>query len=246
MNSLVLFPYEVTGEKAAQLAGERAKLACLQHELAPGVTTKVSVWGGRRGVAEVKSASHSAVDLILNLTLDPLNRVPIDLIVSVPRPQTVKKIIQFAASAGIRSLHFVQTYNTDKSYLSSRTLRESEIQEEIRKSLEQVYDSLPVPVFIHRSFREFVAERLQNWNAPYDIKLIADTCDARTLKEIVGNKSIGGGVIAIGPELGWTDGERELFGKEGFIPVSLGPRMLRVEHAAMVLTAQLMDRFCCV
>ena len=39
-------------------------------------------------------------------------------------------------------------------------------------------------------------------------------------------------VIAIGPESGWTDAELSDFKDAGFETLSLGERILRVEHAA--------------
>ena len=44
-------------------------------------------------------------------------------------------------------------------------------------------------------------------------------------------------VILTGPEGGWTDRERLLAGREGWKPVSLGPRILRAETAAIAALA---------
>jgi 16S rRNA (uracil1498-N3)-methyltransferase len=43
--------------------------------------------------------------------------------------------------------------------------------------------------------------------------------------------------IAVGPEGGWTGEEEALFDAEGWKPVSLGPRILRAETAAMTAMA---------
>jgi 16S rRNA (uracil1498-N3)-methyltransferase len=45
--------------------------------------------------------------------------------------------------------------------------------------------------------------------------------------------------ILTGPEGGWTDRERMLAGREGWKPVSLGPRILRAETAALAALAVL-------
>ncbi|MCU1272756.1 MAG: Ribosomal small subunit methyltransferase, partial [Bryobacterales bacterium] len=44
-------------------------------------------------------------------------------------------------------------------------------------------------------------------------------------------------VTLTGPEGGWTDRERVLAGREGWKPVSLGPRILRAETAAIAALA---------
>ena len=51
--------------------------------------------------------------------------------------------------------------------------------------------------------------------------------------------SAGGAVVAVGPEGGWSDREMEAFREAGFLPVRLGPRILRTETAAIVSTALL-------
>ncbi|HEX3940799.1 MAG TPA: RsmE family RNA methyltransferase, partial [Acidobacteriaceae bacterium] len=43
--------------------------------------------------------------------------------------------------------------------------------------------------------------------------------------------------MAVGPEGGWTAEEESLFAAEGWKPVSLGPRILRAETAAVAATA---------
>jgi 16S rRNA (uracil1498-N3)-methyltransferase len=44
-------------------------------------------------------------------------------------------------------------------------------------------------------------------------------------------------VVLIGPEGGWTRAEVELARTHGFVPVSLGPRVLRTETAAIAITS---------
>ena len=44
-------------------------------------------------------------------------------------------------------------------------------------------------------------------------------------------------LLAIGPEGGWTGEELEVFEKQGWLPASLGPTILRAETAAIAATA---------
>ena len=50
----------------------------------------------------------------------------------------------------------------------------------------------------------------------------------------------GGSVLAVGPEGGWTEAERQLAFDNGYAPVSLGPLILRVETAAVAALAVLL------
>ena len=47
-------------------------------------------------------------------------------------------------------------------------------------------------------------------------------------------------LVAIGPEGGWTDAEVALLEAHGFDRLSLGPRILRTDTAAIALLARLM------
>lgn len=50
-------------------------------------------------------------------------------------------------------------------------------------------------------------------------------------------RDAGSYVVLIGPEGGWTGAEVELARTHGFVPVSLGPRVLRTETAAIAITS---------
>ena len=50
--------------------------------------------------------------------------------------------------------------------------------------------------------------------------------------------------LFVGPEGGWTDGERRAAADAGWIPVSLGPLVLRAETAATAALAIVMNAWC--
>jgi 16S rRNA (uracil1498-N3)-methyltransferase len=50
-------------------------------------------------------------------------------------------------------------------------------------------------------------------------------------------RDAGSYVVLIGPEGGWTGAEVELARTHGFVSVSLGPRVLRTETAAIAITS---------
>ena len=52
---------------------------------------------------------------------------------------------------------------------------------------------------------------------------------------------VAGVVVQVGPEGGWSAAEREARLATGALPVSLGPRTLRVETAAVLAVAQVLE-----
>ncbi len=80
---------------------------------------------------------------------------------------------------------------------------------------------------------------LKPWATRPALKLIFwETCDV-PLTSIAWESPDQDVVMVIGPEGGITDLEVAVAVQAGFIPVSLGPTILRVEHAALVAMAQL-------
>lgn len=75
------------------------------------------------------------------------------------------------------------------------------------------------------------------WNAPtvnrFPLKIIAHP-QGKTLAEIEISNSL---IAAVGPEGGFSDAEVETAQEHGWIPVSLGERILRTETAAMAIAA---------
>jgi RsmE family RNA methyltransferase len=49
-------------------------------------------------------------------------------------------------------------------------------------------------------------------------------------------------VLAVGPERGWSDRERELLEKAGFLRLSLGERALRTETACVAAAALILEK----
>lgn len=238
VNSLLLFPAEELSGGRFELRGHRAQYAFERHELAPGLELSVIVYGSRRGKGLIVSSGPELVEIDARLDAPPPPRSETRLIAAVPRPQTVKKILQLACLAGIRSVSFLASENGVKSYLQSKSLEADAILSEIVMGLEQANDPIPPEVAIHRYaprfFRETLAQRPEG-----ALGLVADQrAGSRGLEHYRLERADAPVYLAIGPEAGWSESELGSFVKLGFEAVSLGPRLLRVETAASFLTAQ--------
>jgi 16S rRNA (uracil1498-N3)-methyltransferase len=75
---------------------------------------------------------------------------------------------------------------------------------------------------------------------PADLRLIPHLCgDRKTLTEALGRQTSGSILVLIGPEGDFTDAEVRLALQYGFVPVSLGPQVLRVDTAAIAVAGYL-------
>lgn len=245
MNRLIVLQDELIAENKACLSGARLERVLENHDLKPGLTIAAALLGGKRGRATVAQLSKEKLTLELNLSETPLPRTRIEIIVAVPRPQTVKKVLQTAAAAGLEKVHFIRSEKIVKSYLQSKTLEEQNIQLEVIKGLEQSGDSLAPEVKIHRFFKPFIREylpsRLAENSLQNSLRLIADTRaeDQLGTEAVQGCSLTSTAFVAIGPERGWNPYEVEQFLKLGFHSFNLGERVFRVETALAYLLGQL-------
>ncbi|OMH39561.1 16S rRNA (uracil(1498)-N(3))-methyltransferase [Motiliproteus sp. MSK22-1] len=77
------------------------------------------------------------------------------------------------------------------------------------------------------------AEPLKDWisQVPGDLKLVLDPRSPHPLSSFEAPESV---ALLIGPEGGLSDDEVKLARGQGFLPISLGPRILRTETAPVV------------
>lgn len=238
VNSLIVLPEERQGSRAV-LLGERAAYVHTFHDLKAGLEVRAAELGGKIGSAKVLTTSSERLELELDLHTPPPPRSPVVLIVAVPRPQTVKKVVQAAAMLGARELILTRAERCVASYLQSKGLAEAALRNETIRGLEQACDSIPPKIQICRSFKkltdEILPERISETAPP--LLIVAhcqndSTTDLASLNSIEPDREV---ICALGPEAGWNDFEVDRFFELGFKPMQLGPRMLRVEVAMTYL-----------
>ena len=173
MNSLIVFPEEMKDAQLAILSGARAKEVLKLHELRPGIKIAASLLGHLRGKALVSEVSGEQVILQCEFINAPPKRQAIEIILAIPRPQTIKKVLNFCAVAGLEAVNFVLAENTQKSYLQSKSLKEEEIKRQIVLGLEQAYDCIPPRVAIFHRLKDFLDLRIASTRDHNCLRLIA-------------------------------------------------------------------------
>ena len=95
---------------------------------------------------------------------EPLN---VGVIAAISRPQSVKKVVRFCATAGVKSLHFVRSANGEKSYLQSKIFQPDRILREVVTGLEQGGGAHPPHVEMHGKFRPFMEDTFPSLQADF-------------------------------------------------------------------------------
>ena len=165
---------------------------------------------------------------------------PVDLILAVPRPKALRRILRLVATLGVRKLTLTNAWRVEKSYFASPVLEPEAIVRELLLGAEQGGTARLPEVTIERLFVPFI-ERLEadppagrRWVAHPAGEAIAD---GRPPTGRAGPRPRPT-LLAIGPEGGWIEDELGSFDRAGFRPVSLGPWVLTSEAAVAVAVGQ--------
>ncbi|MDQ3266527.1 MAG: 16S rRNA (uracil(1498)-N(3))-methyltransferase [Myxococcota bacterium] len=236
MNLLLVEPDEVSSDGTALLRGRRVKHAREVLAASAGDSLRVGLRDGRLGTATVLSLSPEALHLAITLGEAPPPRAEIDLLLAIPRPKALKKVLPAVASLGVDRIFLVNAARVEKSYFDSKVLAGEFVQELLSQGLEQARDTVAPRVELRERFRPFVEDEVRAL-APGATCLLAHPTSAARLQDVA--PKTGRTLLAIGPEGGWVPFEVELLEKAGFQGFSLGPRILRVEVAVPFLLGSL-------
>lgn len=237
MNTLLLTPEEAAGARdgRVRLAGDR-RVAHVRtvHRATVGAVLQAGVLGGRLGTARVVTLDERGLEIDLALEREPPPPLPLVLVLALPRPKVVRRVLQAVTTLGVKRLALIAAWRVEKSYWESPLLVDAAVREELVLGLEQAGDTVLPTVSLHRRFKPFVEDELPALAAG-SRRLVAHPHAAhacpRALREPV--------TLAIGPDGGFSDYEVGKLGAEGFHPVTLGPRLLRVEQAVSALVGRL-------
>jgi len=235
MNLLLLRPEQFQSESRVVLTPlQRAHVTnILKSEL--GDKLRVGLLNGDMGTAQLTSLDEKATVDILQLSTPPPPPLPLTLILALPRPQMIKRILQTVACMGVEKLCLIQTSKVEKSFWQSPSITDDAIREHLILGLEQgVATQLPLVEKFQR-FRPFVEDILPTFPSE-NHKLIAHPGPYTPCPRL---SSSDRAILTIGPEGGFTEKEVTYFIKEGFTPIQIGARILKVETAVTALLAKI-------
>ena len=231
MNLILLFPEDFASDDMVRLTGRRARHVHEVHRARVGDSLTVGRVNGPVGTGTVLSVEPDEVRLSVRLTEDPPTTTGLDLLLAMPRPKVLRRVLQSAASLGARRIVLVGAQRVEKSYFDTPFLEPTELERNLVLGLEQARDTALPEVVVRRRFRPFVEDELEvYWPRASCNRLLAHPAATRGLKDDDAGTAFSA-VLAIGPEGGWIPFELELLEAHGFRPFSLGPRILRVETA---------------
>ena len=204
------------------------------HRAAVGDTLRVGEVDGLMGLGKILELNAQRGVLAVELNQDPPQKLPVKLVLALPRPKMLRRILRNVAELGVAELYLINSYRVEKSYWLSPVLDTATTRDYLLQGLQQSRDTRLPQVHCHRRFKPFVEDVLP--------AIIAHRC---AYLAHPGNHpacprgKIDESVLIIGPEGGFIPYEVDLLQSAGCQTVSLGPRILRVENAITSLLGRL-------
>lgn len=236
MNLALLHPEDLTGENRALLRGRKATHLQEIIRAQQGDQVSVGLLNGAIGLGQVLSLAADSVELALSWQSQPPVPLPLTLVLALPRPKMLRRILQTVAAMGVKKLVLINSVRVEKSFWQTPWLEPQAIQEQLILGLEQARDTLVPEVVLEKRFKPFVEDRLDSL-AGADLRLVAHPRTAAPCPQA----STDPVTLCIGPEGGFIPYEVDKLVEQGFQPVHLGSRILRVENAVPVLIGRLFD-----
>ena len=239
MNLILLFPDDFVDDRRVRLTGRRREHVMRVHRAAVGDALIVGVEGGRIGGGEITRLDDDALEMIVTVNEDPPPPLALTLVLALPRPKVLNRVIAGATSLGVKRIYLINAWRVEKSYWKSPRMSEENLLAQRILGLEQARDTTLPAIEVRRLFRPFVEEEL-----PF----IANESLARDSLALVAHPNAVAEcprhverpvTLAIGPEGGFIDREIASLEGIGFTPVALGPRILRVETVVAALLGRL-------
>jgi 16S rRNA (uracil1498-N3)-methyltransferase len=220
-------------EATALLTGEQAGHLARVLRAQPGMEYDI-VAGGRVWHAVVASVSPDEVrfNLVAEVKADPA--LSVTLLLSIFRFDRMEWAIEKATELGVECIVPVIARRSEK-HLALAVEKRVERWRRIAHEAAQQSRRSDVPIIEDASTFKIAAR-----NAPESARLVLSEQErGTTLRQFLGEMLVAAGDdvpairIAVGPEGGWAPEEAALLDAEGWKPVSLGPRILRAETAAI-------------
>ncbi|MDP4651237.1 MAG: 16S rRNA (uracil(1498)-N(3))-methyltransferase [Haliea sp.] len=230
MNLLLFNAGECASNGELRVTGRRAQHLRQVLQAKAGDTLQVGEVNGLMGSAELTALDQHSATLQVTLLHAAPPKLPITLLLALPRPKMLRRILRMVAEFGVRDIHLINSYRVEKSYWQTPVLATDTVQDALLQGLEQARDTVLPTLTLHTRFKPFVEDQLpaliEGRNA-----LLAHPGKAPLAPTGLRTDT----VFIVGPEGGFIPYEVEKLLAAGCRQVSLGDRILRVENAVAAL-----------
>ncbi|WP_116368671.1 16S rRNA (uracil(1498)-N(3))-methyltransferase [Parahaliea mediterranea] len=236
MNLLLFSAADLCAPGEIRVADQRLQHLHSVHRAAVGDSVRVGEIGGLMGEGRITALTDRQATITFQLDCNPPPKLPVTLLVALPRPKMLRRILRGAAEFGVEHLVLFNSYRVEKSFWQTPVLNDATLRSYLLQGLEQSRDTVLPAVTLERRFKPFVEDRLPGLLQGRRGLLAHPTPGAGAAPSTADTPLL----LAIGPEGGFIPYEVDMLQSAGLETVSLGPRILRVENAVTALLGRLL------
>lgn len=182
--------------------------------------------GGEYQATLSRRNKNVMVQVIEHLAINRESKLEIHLGQGISRAERMDYVVQKTSELGVTEITPLETKRSVVKLDDSRKAKRQAHWEKVAISASEQSLRTAIPT-VHPPIS------LKEWAAlPFDgVSVYFDTTNTAPIQSLPSHTQFR---IAIGPESGWDEDESAFLSKHQFIPLSLGPRVLRTETAGVV------------
>ena len=232
--NIVLLEAEQTQSEFWKIDNPRQLQHLSQHvQLNAGDTLKVGIRNGQRYLTEVVTISEQHI-LLRPIQVEAVPaKLPVHLILALPRPKVLRRIIMDAVTLGVQRISLIHSYRVDKSYWQSPFLQQ--LDDYVTLGLEQAGDTISPEIQMYKRFKPFVEDVLPTFISDQKPAYVAHPYAEQQMPHAIQHSCC----LIVGPEGGFIPYEVDLLKKNGCQARRLGNRILRTETAVSHILGRL-------
>lgn len=236
MNLLIVEANDFIDENAVRISGRRAEHIIKVLKKTIGDSLRAGELNGNIGTACITSIDKNMVYATLCLDSQPPLSSGISLLLGLPRPKMLKRMLRTCAELAVDNIILLNSYRVEKSYWQSPMLNADNLREYCLLGLEQSGHTQLPDIQLEKRFKPFVEDRLPSL-LNKQMGLVAHPhCQPLDKVALQTSSSL---LLALGPEGGFIDYEVNKFLEAGCITASMGPLIMRCDTALPYAIASL-------
>jgi RsmE family RNA methyltransferase len=241
--NIILFEEHELGRSLARRDERTIHLLKTLHKKA-GDDFEAGILGGMRGTGRIEKINFDGSIFVTVQTSEaPPPRMQLRMAVAFVRPIQIRRIFRDLSNMGISAVDLIGTELGEKSYRDTKLLYDGGAQSAFIEGAVQARDTQIPNLEIYESLDNWLEQRPWEKTGSKRIPLLLAMDNVRAEGSFFNvTPTSRPAVIAVGPERGWSDRERESFEHAGFLRLSMGGRPLRTETACVAAAALAMEK----
>lgn len=241
--NIILFEEHELGHNLSRRDGRTIHLLKVLRKKT-GDVFEAGILGGMRGTGRIEKINFDgSIFVTVQADEPPPLRLRLRMAVAFARPIQLKRIFRDLSNIGVSYIDLIASELGEKSYRDTKLLNDGGANAALIEGAVQARDTRLPALEVYDSLEKWLSCRPWEKTDSNRIPLLVAMDNVRPEGSFFHvSLTSRPAVIAVGPERGWSDRERELFEKAGFMRLSMGDRALRAETACTAAAALAMEK----